>query len=263
MGRFVPAAELSRALYVELLAPALHDVPHAAGLLGPGSEVLGYDTERSTDHDWAPGATVLVEPEDVELVRDRVERILPVTYRGRPTRAGNDALPDRPRVFVAAVTPWLVGQLGVDPRTGLGPLDWLCLPQQLLLHVTAGDVFHDGVGALTSAREKLAWYPDDVWWWLMACQWHRISQEEPFPQRTAEVGDATGSAVMAARLVRDLMRTALLLARRYAPYAKWLGTAFAQLHHADELPALCGALGIDLSRLMLDADQEDRARLGL
>ena len=32
------------------------------------------------------------------------------------------------------------------------------------------------------------------------------------------------------------MRLALLLARRYAPYQKWLGTAFARLPHADGLP---------------------------
>ena len=32
---------------------------------------------------------------------------------------------------------------------------------------------------------------------------------------------------------------------------------------AHELPAICGALGIDLARLMLDADPEDRARLGI
>ena len=46
--------------------------------------------------------------------------------------------------------------------------------------------------------------------------------------RTAEVGDETGSAVTAGRLVRDAMRLALLLDRRSAPYQKWLGTAFAE-----------------------------------
>lgn len=56
-----------------------------------------------------------------------------------------------------------------------------------------------------------------------------MNQEEPFVGRTAEVGDDLGSRVIAARLVRDLMRLSFLLERRYAPYSKWLGSAFAQL----------------------------------
>jgi hypothetical protein len=46
--------------------------------------------------------------------------------------------------------------------------------------------------------------------------------------------------VTAARLVRDMMRLAMLLERRYAPYQKWLGTAFAQLTHPDDLPVHLG-----------------------
>src|SRR4051812_16033827 len=83
--------------------------------------------------------------------------------------------------------------------------------------------------------EALAWYPDPVWRWLLGCQWRRLAQEEPFVQRTVEVGDELGSRVIAARLVRDVMRLALLIARRYAPYSKWLGTAFARLDHPDGL----------------------------
>ncbi len=70
----------------------------------------------------------------------------------------------------------------------------------------------------------------------MACQWRRLAQEEAFVARTAQVGDETGSAVTAARQVRDVMRVALLLERRYAPYQKWLGTAFDRLSHCDDLP---------------------------
>src|SRR5207253_8543841 len=36
---------------------------------------------------------------------------------------------------------------------------------------------------------------------------------------------------------RDLMRLALLLDRRYPPYAKWLGTAFAATSDVDDLRA--------------------------
>ncbi len=79
------------------------------------------------------------------------------------------------------------------------------------------------------------WYPDDVWWWILACQWRRLAQEEPFVQRAVEAGDDVGAALIAARLARDCMRLALLIAREYAPYSKWLGTAFSRLAHPDGL----------------------------
>ena len=53
-----------------------------------------------------------------------------------------------------------------------------------------------------------------VWRHLLACQWQRISQEETFVGSCAEVGADIGSAIVAARLVWDLMRLCLLLERR-------------------------------------------------
>jgi hypothetical protein len=47
--------------------------------------------------------------------------------------------------------------------------------------------------------------------------------------------------LIAAWLVRDLMRLALLQERHYPPYWKWLGTAYAALHRA-EADALLRAL---------------------
>jgi hypothetical protein len=93
-------------------------------------------------------------------------------------------------------------------------------------------------GRLQPVREALRWYPDDLWLWMLACQWSRIAQEEPFVQRTFEVGDELGSRILAARLARDVMRLALLMERAYAPYSKWLGTAFNRLGHADGLDDL-------------------------
>lgn len=61
--------------------------------------------------------------------------------------------------------------------------------------------------------------------------------------RCGEVGDELGSRVVTARLVRDVMRLCFLVERRYAPYSKWLGTAFARLDCAAELgPHLEAAL---------------------
>lgn len=131
--------------------------------------------------------------------------------------------------------------LGFDPRRP-ERRDWLATPTQVFAEFTGGAVFHDDLG-LEALRRNVAWYPDDVWRYVLACQWRRIEQEEPFAGRCGEVGDELGSAVVAARLVRDLMRLCLLMARRYPPYSKWLGSAFAQLPVAGTLtPSLTAAL---------------------
>ena len=217
---FVPGLELARSFYEEVVAPLAADVPHSAARLGWGSDVLGYDTPRSTDHGWGPRLQLFVRPADVAALDARLEDELPEEHRGWPVRFGWDDYPVTKHVEVVELGAWLEGRLGLDPRSGLSQRDWLGLPQQLLLEVTAGEVFHDGLGELEPLRERLAWYPDEVWLWLLACQWRRIDQEEPFVGRTAEVGDDLGSRVLAARLVRDLMRLAFLQERRYAPYTQ-------------------------------------------
>src|SRR4051812_34493876 len=106
-----------------------------------------------------------------------------------------------------------------------------------------GAVFHDGLGTLAETRGLLTYYPYDIWLHLLAAQWARISQQEPFVGRTGEVGDELGSALMAADLVQDVMRLGFLMERRYAPYSKWFGSAFARLECASRLrPHLAAVL---------------------
>jgi len=246
MSRFVPGLELCRDFYAEVVAPAV-GVRHGAALLGPGSDVLGYDTERSTDHDWGPRCQLFVQASDLDEVRTRVLTSLPKSYGGRLLAIGRDGERLEPHVVISTLPAWLEGELGWDlGELELTAVDWLLIPQTRLLGITQGAVFADPDGDLAHLRRRLAWFPDSVWWWLLACQWQRLSQEEPFIQRTAEVGDQVGSAVLAGRLVRDCMRLALLIGRRYAPYSKWLGTAFAGLPDPDGLgSSLAEAMAAD------------------
>ncbi|WP_084963385.1 DUF4037 domain-containing protein [Thermoactinospora rubra] len=242
MSGFVPGLELSRAFYAQVVAPLLRDVRHSAALIGPGSEVLAFDTARSVDHDWGPRVLVFVEPGAAERVRGRVAAELPERFGGyRTVFAYRGVL--GPGATVSELGPWLSGVLGFDPREGVGVADWLAVPWQRLAEVTAGEVFHDGLGELEAVRAALRWYPADVWRYVLACQWRRLAAEESFPGRCAEVGDELGSAVVTARLVREAMRLALLMRRRYPPYAKWLGSALRRVPGSLELgEALAAAL---------------------
>jgi hypothetical protein len=251
---FMPGLELSRRYWHDVVAPIVDAVlpgtPRAAALIGAGSDVLGFDTERSTDHGWGPRVIVFLNDE-ANLSKDHRGRLaasiderLPETFGGYPTRfAGQTGARVRHQVLLTTVRAWFTALFGFDPRGEMTDIDWLSAPSQLLRSSVAGAVFEDNAGQLTKARERLRWYPDDVWLYLLACQWRRIDQEEPFVGRTGEVGDDLGSAVVAARLVRDLMRLCFLIEREYAPYSKWLGTAFSRLQCAPALmPLFRGAL---------------------
>jgi hypothetical protein len=248
---FVPGRELARAFYFEVVAPLLGATRHSAAFIGWGSDVLGFDDLRSTDHGWGPRLQVFAAPDDVDRVAELVESGLPCEFRGLPTRFGWDDVPASHHVEVAELGDWLTTRIGFDPRNGITTRDWLVTPQQRLLELTAGPVFHDGLGELEPARCALAWYPDDVWLWLLACQWRRLDQEEPLVGRAAEVGDELGSRLNAARLVRDMVRLCFLFERRYGPYSKWLGTAFR------DLPSYA-AVGPPLTAVLAAADYPAR-----
>jgi predicted N-acetyltransferase YhbS len=248
---FVPGLQLAREFYAAVVRPLLQEqFPHvcyAAALLGPGSEIAGVDSQRSADHDWGPRLQVFLPDDDTghaTAITAMLASRLPASFGGYTvafpvTRDPGGAA--RHRVEVTGLGAWLTGQLGFDPRHAVTVLDWLATPAQRLAEFTTGEVFHDGPGELSRARTALAWYPRDVWLYLLACQWQRIGQEEAFPGRCAEAGDDLGSVIVTARLARDLMRLCLLMHRRYPPYSKWLGTCFAQLPGTSGLTASLAA----------------------
>jgi Domain of unknown function (DUF4037) len=235
MADFVPGRELAGAFYEEVVAPAVAKYEHAAALIGFGSDVFGFDSVRSTDHGWGPRFQLFVAADQIADASRDVTAALPDIFRGWPTRFGWDEVAVGHQIEIAEVGTWLTGRLGVDPTGGLTTTDWLSMPHQRLAEVTQGPVFHDDSGMLARVRSELAWYPNQVWLYVLASQWRRVAQEQAFVGRTAEAGDELGSRIVAARLVRDLMRLCFLLDRRYPPYSKWLGTAFGELAAAHAL----------------------------
>ena len=231
---------------------ALPGIPYAAGLLGDGSEVLGFDTQRSTDHDWGPRVQLFFGPRDIdraqEMLPPKLAGELPREFGGYSTQyhRGDTSQASDPwrmgdivsGVEIHELGEWVTTYLGVDPRSEMTVGDWLAIPWSLLRGVTAGEVWRDDHGTLAFVRERVAWYPPDIWRYVVACQWQRINQEEPFVGRSAEMGDEVGSAVITARQLREVMHVCFLLQRQYPPYTKWLGTGFAQLDGSADLLTL-------------------------
>lgn len=253
MNTFIPGIELSRAFYTDVVGKLVH-FPHAAALLGEGSEVLGYDQPRSTDHSWGPRLQLFVGAARLREAAQALESGLPDEFKGYPVRFYSwQTGTVRHHVEVTTLDDWLLSQLRIERHTELTPEKWLAMPQQHLLQFTAGEVFRDDLGELTEMRRRFSQYPDDVWLWMMAAQWHLIGNAEPLLGRTVEAGDFRGSALIACRLVRLIMEMCFLQERRYWPYPKWFGTAFSKLQIAP-------ALGPVLDEVLVATEPSDRHR---
>ncbi len=261
---FIPGLDLAEGFYRDAVLPILQsDFPglkHSAALIGPGSEVLGFDSEMSTDHSWGPRAQLFLEGKDFEELGGKIRRALglrlPAVYRGFPTRFSEPDPSDKgvkrldPQssgavghgVDILRIDQFFQDYLGIDIEGDLSASKWLVLPSQKLRSVVAGRVFRDELG-LQGLRDRLEWYPHDVWLYIMGSCWKRIGQEEHLMGRAGIAGDEIGSSLIGSRIVRDLMRLAFYQERVYPPYAKWFGTAFRQLKCASDLePLLAGAL---------------------
>jgi hypothetical protein len=267
---FIPGLKLSELFYHEAVRPVLDrrfpGLPHSAALIGYGSDVLGYDTPLSRDHMWGP-RLLLFLPEDrfAEIgpqVDQRLRHELPLTFYGYPTNFG---VPDKESVRkmeavgegpvdhlveMNTVREFIRQELGIDIGQEITLTDWLAFSEQALLEITAGVVFHDDLG-LDAERKRFAYYPKDIWLYLLACQWTRIGQEEAFVGRAGEAGDDLGSRIVASRLVENLMRLSFLMERQYAPYSKWFGTSFKKLSTAPALESL-------LERVLEAGDWQER-----
>jgi hypothetical protein len=254
--RFIPGLALAEVFYTDAIKPILDQefpgLRYAIGRIGSGSDVLGFDTKQSTDHDWGARIELFLSEEDYKRYRERIDEVLrrrlPAAIHGYPTNFGDPA-ENKVRVMGSGVAGninhrveiytvksffqnYLYWKPGI-PTTK----DWLVFPEQKLATIKYGRIFHDTI-ELNRTRKTLEYYPRDVWLYLLACQWTKISQEEPFVGRCGDVGDELGSRIIAARLVNDVMRLCFLMEKQYAPYSKWFGTGFSRLKCAKRLSPL-------------------------
>ncbi|MFX0107228.1 MAG: DUF4037 domain-containing protein [Candidatus Hodarchaeota archaeon] len=252
--RFMKGLDLSQVFYEEAVKPLLKsefpNLVYSAGHLGWGSDVLGFDTDQSMDHGWGPRMFIFLGEKDYEKYNESLDTFLghnlPTEIRGFPVNFDyhddgtavmqlSDKKPLNHGVKIYTIRDYFEEYLTVNPLGRMNPIDWVVLPEQRLRSITKGRIFHDGLEQLQSILEKLSYYPNDVWLYLLSTQWRRIAQEEPFMGRCGQVGDELGSRVVGSRLVYDIMKLCFLMEKQYAPYIKWFGTAFSQLKNASTL----------------------------
>jgi hypothetical protein len=252
--KFIPGLKLSELFYIEVIQPLMlvnfSSLCYSAARLDYGSDVLGFDTPMSMDHGWGPKLTLFLTDQDWPVYHAQLDVFfanqLPFQYHGFPTHFAEpladggvmslkETYPIRHGISITTPEKFCRDYLGVDLLQPVTPAVWLTIPQQRLRTLHSGKVFYDGLESLKNLQNRFDWYPHDLWLYLLACQWQRISQNEAFIGRTGSVGDTLGVRLLAAKLIQDLIRLCFLMEKQYAPYIKWFGTAFLELEIASKL----------------------------
>lgn len=259
---------LCAAYYQECVAPILErcfpNLAYSAGLVGPGSDVLGYDDEVSRDHDWGPRLYLFPEDYSEELKEDlnkALKENLPRVFRGfnvgfaAPGEDGTTTMTAtdeafRPLVWIMPFSTFLTEQIGCPNADDISPAEWLAFSEHKLLTLARGKFFRDDLN-LDREMKKLAAYPRDVWLYLLFSDWCAVSEERAFVKRTAVRDDDIGSRLITARIAHRLMHLAFLYERKFAPYGKWFGTAFRELSAFARLEPM-------LARALHAHDKEER-----
>lgn len=199
----------------------------AAGLVGEGSECLGYDDVTSADHDFGPGFCLWLTREDYEAVGQEMQRAyaeLPGEYMGFPARNVTEQGGDR--VGVLCMDDFFRRYTGYeqapDRKSQTGLARWMSIPIPALKTVTNGEIFSDPLGEFTRKREVFAAYPEGVRLRKLAMSLGVMAQAGQYNYgRMCKRGDQAAAWLCVSEFINAAIETGYHLNQMYQPFYKW------------------------------------------
>lgn len=252
MTKFIKGLELSEQFFELVVKPILRKkypkLKYSACLIGRGSEVLGYDDNRSMDHDWGPRLLLFIKSQNkIEELKQQIDKELPYKFKGYPVsftksthKWGVRLLEKKEsgkinsKIDIYTVDSFFRKYLDFDINKKPTSKDWLTFPQQKLLSLIKGKIFHDDLN-LKKVLKQFKYYPREIWLYLLTGQWRRIGELMPLHFRSKEAGDELGSKLIANQISRMLMELWFIYNKKYYPYEKWFGKSFSELPKAIKL----------------------------
>ncbi len=235
--------ELSRKYYetygIEMLDSLFGDVKDriTVGLVGEGSECLGFDDELSSDHDFGPGFCMWIDREDERKFGFRLERAyakLPSEFMGYRKPLVSPAGGNRKGVLITE--DFFIKHIGI-PRAPLFYDEWLKIPQYNLAFLAAGEIFKEGEGKFTDIREVIkAGYPEDVRKKKIAANLALMGQSGQYNySRSAQRGENGAAQLAVYNFVVNAVKLIYLLNKKYCPFYKWAFRGMRELTVLSEL----------------------------
>lgn len=193
----------------------------AAGLVGEGSDCMGFDDGISRDHDWGPGFCLFLPWELEQEIGERLQ-------------AEYDALPKEFLGYRRISTPQGKDRLGVHTIEGFykkyaglskdGSVDYGNVAEASLFACVDGEVFEDPEGRFTKIRKRIKeGFPEEIRFLKLAEDLAKISQTGQYNyKRMMERKDRLSADRELSDCMGHLMRFWHHYCNTYAPHDKWL-----------------------------------------
>ena len=180
----------------------------AAGLVGYGSECLGFDDEISTDHDYGPSFCIWLPRELYQQCGKEMQAAydaLPKEFMGCSARVEEEQ--GKGRVGVLCLEDFYLEILGTD-RVPETEAEWFSLSEASLSTATNGAVFEDPCGKFTRIREGLlSYYPQEVWRKKLAESLARAAQAGQYNYaRAMKRGERIAAEIALTEFVKETMQ---------------------------------------------------------
>lgn len=209
----------------------------AVGLVGYGSECLGFDDEISTDHDYGPSFCIWL-PREVYIKCGKEMQAaydaLPKEFMGCVARVEEEQ--GKGRVGVLCLEDFYLEILGRE-SVPEAPEEWFALSEAALATATNGAVFADPCGKFTAIREGLlSYYPREVWLKKLAESLARAAQAGQYNYaRAMKRGERIAAELALTEFVKETMQIVYLLNKKYAPFYKWMHRGMKELPVGSEI----------------------------
>ncbi len=202
----------------------------AVGLMGDGSDVLGYDDISSHDHDFGAGFGLYVSRDTYNEIGGELQAAydrLPNYFHG---------IPKAPKTLNGVRRGVIVTEDFFRSLTGLSAppseeSDWLFANEYGLAAISKGEIFRDDGGDFTKAVKAFRrYYPENIRRKKLAQGLTCAAQSGQYNYlRAVNRGDTLTAELMAADFVRNALYCIFPITGRFAPIPKWRHRAAEEL----------------------------------
>lgn len=211
------------------------------GLVGEGSECLGFDDEYSSDHDFGPSFCIWLDDDLYDKISDELQKDydnLPKEFMGFSAR--NVTVNGKNRVGVLKTMDFYKSILECD-KIPENSREWHSIPEKFLCTATNGRIFKSSNGSFEKIRKYLEYYPKEVKMQKLAIALGNMAQTGQVNfSRMMKRNDLLSAHLCINEFVNYTINCVYILNDKYTPYYKW---QFRGMKELEILPEISGILG--------------------